>query len=341
MQKNKPFDIFTLQRHITNNCQLRCKHCYVDFSKPVSINMSDFHKALDNYKRFLSYFGIKGKIYYTGGDPFLHQNFWDIILHTKKNNIDVSIFGNYHFLNDVNINRLYKNGIKFYQLSIEGLEKVHDQIRGTGTFNGVIDAINRLEKRGIYTLVNMTLSKLNIDQLIPLIKFLAYNTNLSRFDFVRVIPIGKAKDNITLNDNDFKNILLDVLNIENKIKEDGKKLTIGKKDHLRSLLYFQANRLKIDINDKVNGCGMVYRHLSIIENGDIYVCRKLPIKVGNIIKDDLIDIYKNNKIVSQILEMNFVNGCKGCELNNICRGCPAVTYGYYGNLLKKDPQCWV
>jgi MoaA/NifB/PqqE/SkfB family radical SAM enzyme len=37
MIEKRPFKEFTLQWHITNACQLRCKHCYVDFSKPVAL----------------------------------------------------------------------------------------------------------------------------------------------------------------------------------------------------------------------------------------------------------------------------------------------------------------
>ena len=32
--------------------------------------------------------------------------------------------------------------------------------------------------------------------------------------------------------------------------------------------------------------------------------------------------------------------CAKCELKNVCRGCPAVAYGYTGNMYAADPQCW-
>jgi len=32
--------------------------------------------------------------------------------------------------------------------------------------------------------------------------------------------------------------------------------------------------------------------------------------------------------------------CSRCELKNVCRGCPAVTYGYTGSMYAPDPQCW-
>ena len=32
--------------------------------------------------------------------------------------------------------------------------------------------------------------------------------------------------------------------------------------------------------------------------------------------------------------------CSKCELFGWCRGCPAVTYGYTGDMYDADPQCW-
>ena len=32
--------------------------------------------------------------------------------------------------------------------------------------------------------------------------------------------------------------------------------------------------------------------------------------------------------------------CAKCELFGWCRGCPAVTYGYTGDMYDADPQCW-
>lgn len=319
MRKNKPFEIFTLQWHITNHCQLKCKHCYVDFSERRTMDYSDFQKAIRNYRNFLDRFGVAGRIYFTGGDPLLHPKFWDMVAVARAAGIDVSVFGNYHLLYDRNLVKMKEHGIKFYQLSLEGLEPIHDDIRGQGTFRGVIDAIGRLESHGIQTLVNMTVSRMNLDQVLPLIEYLAYHTELSRFDFVRLVPMGRATSDQMVTSLEYRVMLLKVLRLEEKIKADGRKLVIGKKDHLWKLLYHEADRLRIDMSDMANGCGMAYRHLTIVENGDIYLCRKLPVKIGNLVQDDLATIYENNDTVTEVLSNEYVVGCQTCELKNVCR----------------------
>lgn len=38
--------------------------------------------------------------------------------------------------------------------------------------------------------------------------------------------------------------------------------------------------------------------------------------------------------------MTILPNCGKCELKGVCRGCPAVTYGYTHDIYGADPQCW-
>lgn len=342
MQEKKPFKQFTLQWHITNACQLRCKHCYVDFSKPVALPFETIIKWIDNYISFLEKYNIEWKIYFTWWDPWLYPKFKDIVDYSTDNWIKVSLFWNYHLLTDKNISWLKEKWINFYQLSIEWLHDMHDNIRWKWTFNEVVKAIDKLENNDIFSLVNMTVSKWNINEVIPLIKYLARNTKLSRFDFVRVVPMGKASKDIMISDKEFKKLLLDILKVEEELKLEKCKLKIWKKDHLWKLLYSENNKLNIDLDDKVHGCWMWYRHLTVIENWDVLLCRKLPIKIWNIKEKSLIDIYENSLYIDKIHKWNLIEWCSNCKLKNVCKGCPAINYSLYWKINNKiDPQCWI
>lgn len=338
----KPFKIFTLQWHITDFCEMNCKHCYTDAKRRYEIPKEKFRLAFKNYINFLKYYNLEGKIYFSGGDPLLHKSFKEIIEETYKNNIRFAILGNYHQLNQKNIEFLKKHNIYFYQLSLEGTKKVHEDIRGQGTFDKTIRAINTLEKNGIETMVNMTLTNKNINEIIPLIKLLS-KTKLSHFNFVRVTPMGKSKKEIKnlITPYNFKKILMDILKVEREIQKYNRKLQIGKKDHLWKLLYFKKNRLRIDLNEMAYGCGMGYRHLTVLSDGDILLCRKIEKKIGNILKDNLVALYQKNKIIRDILKNNLIKGCKKCKLKQVCRGCPSISYAINKNFNEKDPQCWI
>jgi radical SAM protein with 4Fe4S-binding SPASM domain len=61
--------------------------------------------------------------------------------------------------------------------------------------------------------------------------------------------------------------------------------------------------------------------------------------VGNVHDASLHQIF-----LSQAMEekRNFkaFEKCSRCKLFSWCRGCPAVSYGYTGNMYAPDPQCW-
>lgn len=336
----KPFKDYTLQWHLLNQCNMNCSHCYIK-DRQQKMSLAQFTKGLNNYVDFLNHFKIQGRIYFTGGDPLLHKSLKKIISMTVSHNISFALMGNYHCLTTSIVRFLKKNKIRFYQLSIDGLKTNHEAVRGEETFDKVLAAIDLLESNGVTTVVNMTVTRQNIDDVIPLIKLLA-ETKLSRFDTTRVVPIGSAlqqKDQLIIPAR-YKKLLQAILQTEAILKEKGKKLQIGKKDHLWTLLYEENDKLAIDLSNMYYGCGMVIRHLTILPDGDILPCRKLELPIGNILKQPLSDIFLKNKLVGEICSNSLVRGCSKCKLNNVCRGCPSVTHAYFHNLDKRDPQCW-
>ncbi len=335
----KPFKDYTLQWHLLNRCQMNCRHCYIR-NRKQEMSLDQFFQGLNNYSNFLDHHKIKGRIYFTGGDPLLHDSFKEIIQMTVARGISFGVMGNYHCLSEDMMLFLKENSIRFYQLSLDGLKENNEITRGKGTFNKVLDAIELLETAGITTVVNMTVTEENIADVVPLIDLLS-NTKLSRFDLTRIVPIGSAKDQKIISPVKYRELLLSILQVEEKIKQKNQKFKIGKKDHLWKLLYDEHDKLRIDLNDMYHGCGMVIRHLTILPNGEIYPCRKLEISLGNILKQPLTEIYEQNEFVRKVRSNDLIKGCATCRLKNVCRGCPSVTYGYHNNFNDKDPQCWI
>lgn len=336
----KPFKDYTLQWHLLNQCKMNCHHCYIA-DRQQKMSLVQFTKGLGNYVDFLKYFKLQGRIYFTGGDPLLHKSFKKIVEMTVRQDISFAVMGNYHCLTPAIVRFFKKSGIRFYQLSIDGLKTNHETNRGKGTFDKVLEAIDLLESSGITTVVNMTVTHQNINDVVPLIKLLA-TTKLSRFDTTRVVPIGSAhqqKDQM-ITPARYKRLLQSILQTEAILKKENVKLQIGKKDHLWKLLYEESDKLAIDLQDMYHGCGMAIRHLTILPNGDILPCRKLELPIGNILAQPLKDIFLQDKVVDEICRNKLVKGCSKCKLKNVCRGCPSVTYAYYHNLNNRDPQCW-
>ena len=87
------------------------------------------------------------------------------------------------------------------------------------------------------------------------------------------------------------------------------------------------------------GCNCGNCHLTILPNGDLYACRRLESKVGNVFTDRIAKVWVSSQM-ENYREYNKFEKCSKCELLRFCRGCPAVSYGTSGDFYAPDPQCW-
>lgn len=64
------------------------------------------------------------------------------------------------------------------------------------------------------------------------------------------------------------------------------------------------------------------------------------LKLGNIKKDNLEDIWINNKVLKELRDKNALkDSCSQCESRFICGGCRARAYTITGDYLAGDPGC--
>jgi sulfatase maturation enzyme AslB (radical SAM superfamily) len=98
----------------------------------------------------------------------------------------------------------------FFQVSLEGLQEHNDKIRGTGHFERVIAFLSILRELGIYSMVMLTLTKDNVDQVIPLAAFLRDKTNT--FNFNRLAMVGEGSNLKLPSKEQYEAFLKDYLN---------------------------------------------------------------------------------------------------------------------------------
>ena len=82
------------------------------------------------------------------------------------------------------------NGV---QVSLEGPEKIHEAIRGPGSFAASLQGIRTLMEAGVTVSLNATLSRLNADHFRDLVE-LADSLGVPRLGFSRLVPSGQGRD---------------------------------------------------------------------------------------------------------------------------------------------------
>lgn len=336
-------DFFAFQWHITDDCDQRCKHCYIfseDNTKPlITMPYKDIEHIFNNCIRMCKKVNRTPYFTITGGDPILHPDFWKILKLFKDKSVRFGILGNPFHLNNEICKKLHDYGCEFYQLSIDGLKDTHDYFRKEGSFDITLDKIACLKNANIHANIMTTVSKTNIDEIPEIIdKIVEYEADL--FSFARYCPTSLEKS-VQMSPEEYHDLLDACWKRFEKYKESNTHFNL--KDHLWTLFLYEKGMFKIpsDLEDDViyDGCNCGNSHITILPTGEVYACRRMESKVGNALFEELYDIFFSEKM-DKYRQYEKFEKCSKCELLRFCRGCPAVSYGTTRNMYSADPQCW-
>ena len=336
---------FSFQWHITDECDQRCKHCYI-FSggsgKPLSsMTWEQMNDAFYNCLDFCEMYDRLPYFYITGGDPILHPDFWRLLKLMRERDIPFTVMGNPFHLDDEVCRKLRSYGCEKYQLSIDGLRETHDWFRKPGSFDCTIEKIGCINRAGIRSVVMTTVSTENMAE-VPGIIDAVVKAGVNVFVFSRYVPSGGELD-ANMSPRDYRALLE---TCDRKFKEyeaAGCGTYFNKKDHLWTLYEYETGEFKIPGAAKkgmiYGGCNCGNCHITILPTGDIYACRRAAdSRVGNVFEDRLADVWVCE--MEQYREYDKFEKCGKCELLPYCRGCPAVAKGTSGSFYAADPQCW-
>lgn len=332
---------FSIQWHITNKCDQRCKHCYIfNRSEPATFqewDMSTAKALLDGYTEFCLKYGKSANIALTGGDPILHPDFWGIVSEIRSRNIPFVILGNPFHVGPKEAERLVESGCWCYQVSLDGTERTHDSIRKPGSFQATIKWLESAKEWKLRTSVMTTVSRLNYKQ-VPEVAKLAVDLGVNTYAFARYCPTHDDAE-LNLSPEEYHAFLIRMWDFYQENVNRG--TTFAFKDHLWKALMYEKGILQTNDDDIVyDGCHCGLTHLTLLENGDIYACRRMESKVGHFPEDSLEQVFFGDEL-QKYREIEQIEGCGTCKLLRFCRGCRAVAYGTAGDFLAKDPQCWI
>lgn len=333
---------FAVQWHITDNCDLRCKHCYIYARKnvkPVETPWDNLVSTLDGIVEHCRVLHREPYLYITGGDPMLHSRFWDFLELVHDLKIPFSIMGNPYHLNKEVCQMLSSLGCQKFQLSLDGLAPTHDKLRRPGSFKATVNAIPIIREAGIKCVVMSTVSAKNMNDIPQLIDVVVGN-QVDVYAFARYCPTEGVKSAWHIPPQEYRKFLDACWH---KFEENSNSNTIfNLKDHLWTLYLYEKKLWKIpqksDPYGIYDGCHCAQDHLTITADGNIMACRRFDSVVGNV-ETGIYDAYKSSDM-DKYRHYGKFEKCKDCLLLRFCRGCPAVAYGYKRDFYASDPQCW-
>jgi radical SAM protein with 4Fe4S-binding SPASM domain len=288
--------------------------------------------VLNEYEKLLSYLGKRGRVQFAGGEPLLSPNIYDLIKEARNADMAVRILSNGTLIDNNVAKKIKDAGCYIVQISIEGNKKVNDKIRASGSFNMALSGAKALKDNGLEVTFAMTLSKENVSQIKNVFKIAKKHAN--RIGFHRLVPIGsgKAMQDLMLSKKELYNAFTTILSLKKKNTE----LDIPLRDPVWRAYFSSCDCTK----DEISGCSAGYNGLCIGSNGDVYPCRRLPLKIGNVYKESLIDLWHHD-VMKTLRDRKMRQGkCAGCDISNLCGGCPGIAYALSGDYTAEDPQCF-
>jgi selenobiotic family peptide radical SAM maturase len=318
---------FTLQWHITQVCDLHCKHCY-DRSDRSPLTYDHAVRVLDGLRAFCRQRNVQGAVSFTGGNPLLHPRFNDIYRAAVERNFSTAILGNPSTRE--RIEEIVAIAMPaFFQLSLEGLQEQNDRIRGAGHFERVLAFLDVLRSLNVSSMIMLTLTEENMDQVIPLADLLRDRTDV--FHFNRLALFGEGANLRMADRSRYRRFLEDYL------AAAGANPVMGTKDNLINILLHERGA---DLFGGCTGygCGAAFNFLTLLADGEVHACRKLPSPLGNIRERSLADLYDSDLAKRYRLGPT---ACTGCAVRAACGGCLASAKSTGLDIFaEKDPFCF-
>jgi radical SAM protein with 4Fe4S-binding SPASM domain len=331
---------------ITKKCNLNCLQCFSAEDRTKNnkeLTKTELLTLGDEFGRLKVF-----TVVFSGGEPLLHNDFFEIASHFIKNGIDVGFSTNGTLVSEHIANDILRHGLgSSLQVSVDGSSSpIHDMIRGNGSFYKTLNGIRNLVNVGIRPSIAVTVLKHNIDDANRIIDF-AIEENCRHVHFMFLMPSGNANKNMK-DINPERKQLLD-LSADLRMKRDRIKdqITIdwGNIDHCPTLPDLSPSSFS-DVDNLYAGCPAGKVKAVIDAFGNVFGCdvlRQDQFNAGNIRDMSFERIWQNSNVFNlwRARGVDTLKGkCMECYYSFACvGGCPAFSVANGGDLFDGDPTC--
>lgn len=289
--------------YLTNNCNQRCKHCYM-YAGDIVINEVEGTRWINVLDK-LKIQGYKG-VTFTGGEITVYKDFKDVIRHAHEIGLVVTILSNGLLWTEDLIGSLH-DSIDEIQISIDGYDDgSYFNVRQSHGFDKAMKCVKLFSDTG--TRVSIAVTPLYDDLDLFIEKFESFA----------------------------KQLMVEIPNVFIKVNHElitGRSVKPTKEENnqyrkkLKGLVerlypnYYTEGFVENYINNQIKtNCG--YGGLSFSANGDVYWCNRIHEMNSkyNIFRDDIKEIIEMSNRVRKTTAVDNVSPCNECEIKYICGG---------------------
>jgi radical SAM protein with 4Fe4S-binding SPASM domain len=252
-------------------------------------------------------------IVFSGGEPLLREDIYELIAFARKNNLSACVTSNGYLIDERTALKLSEVKVNVVNVSVEGARQTHDFLRGAGSFDKAISALNNLKKYKIESTVAATVSKYNYKDMLYILEIArgcgATTVRLQPFNSI-FLKGNDRNGEFLIDKSDIPKLAELIKEFINLAREYG--ISVNPVEYLLKIPEYLSGKKFYPLT-----CGALWYSCPINPNGDLLPCwiegadNKL---IGNVKTERLYSLWlskKRAKMINAIIK----NGCKGCLMS--------------------------
>ena len=344
-----PFDRapFIVIWETTRACALACVHCRAEaiaHRDPEELTTEEARRLID---RVVAFGNPPPLLVFTGGDPLRRPDIVELVAHGTARGLAVSLTpSGTAAVTEARLRALRDAGLARLAVSLDGAtEQVHDAFRGVrGSYRHTMNIIERARGLGVPLQINTTVCHHTRADL-PSIA-----SQMPRFGAVLwalffLIPVGRAQAALALDAAEIERTLEWAADLAPRVRF-GIKTTEAPHYH-RVLATRRGDPWAPRPGARADHVGRAGRAVTdgngfvfIDHRGEICPSGFLPLSRGNVRRDDLVAVYRDDTTFRALREpARFGGRCGVCEHRDRCGGSRARAFAMTGDALADDPGC--
>lgn len=325
--------------NLTQRCNLRCAHCYLDAGARMGEGDLSTKRCLDIVEQLASV-NPHLLLILTGGEPLLRADLPQIARAAVGRGMTVVVGTNGTFLDSERAEALKDAGVSGIGISLDAASDpaLHDELRGRpGSWDDAMRGLNVCKEAGLDFIVQTSVFRWNRHEL-PAVAELAASLGARSWNVYFLVCTGRGQELTDLDSDEYEEALWEVRALQRRLAD--RTLVAVRCAPQYKRIVAQDPDQSFAFHAYEQGCPAATSYVRIDHKGRVTPCPYMPDHVGEIGPQPFAEIWETAPLLAALRDRSLLQGrCGMCSYRETCGGCRARAAAVLGDPLAQDPAC--